>query len=434
MKRSRASRGESLLAGLVLLLLSRAFVNLFAGDKTGVPPVLPVGPVGELFLQGLAFAIATLLVARHAKRVARALTRDLVPSLVVLLGAASIAWSAAPMIGLRDVVAAGVATLFGAYLASRYDALGLVRLIAAVLVFATLASAAVVWLVPGAGIASGSHAGAWTGVFDHKNTLGMRLALGFAVVPVLAMSEPRRTGRAAWWIAGLAMGGVLLASDSKTSLAIAATLIVLAPLVARVRRRPVELAVLATTALLVAAGVVLTIPAVGPDVLDAVNPRGTLLGRTRLWLAVADEIARRPIVGFGIGGFWQDGAGPDAAIARMFPWGPNHAHNGLLELALALGATGAGLMLAHLVVVATRAVRFAVDGGSTGAAAWPLLFFVWYALSNVTYSNLAVQSTFYWTLYVAVALQLSRRSLLLRDLDRRAGSFETRSVQPEPAS
>jgi len=413
--RFRPRRLEPWLAGAALLVLGRAFASLFVGAKDGTPALLPGGDAAWLVVQLAALATVLALAASRARGVARVLTRDVGPLALVLFAVASMAWSVAPWATAREgaVMAAGL--LFGAYLASTFDVPSLARFLGGVLIVAAVASAVVAVAVPGVGVATGSHAGSWTGVFDHKNTLGMVMSLGLVVAPVLWWARP--PGRMPWL--ALAVGastlGVLAASRSKTTLAIAVALLVLAPAIARLRGRALESATVAALVALIAAVVIAATPLYAEAALEEINPRGTIQERLRLWSALAGDVSARPWTGYGLDAYWQNGGGPDADVARAFPWGPNHAHNGPIELLLELGWLGAALAFAHLLLFVARALRSVRSTRTSLAeAAWPLLFLTWYLLSNVTYSNFAGQSTLHWILYATVAFQVSRRSLLFR--------------------
>ncbi|MEL7224256.1 MAG: O-antigen ligase family protein, partial [Cyanobacteria bacterium J06576_12] len=113
---------------------------------------------------------------------------------LIVFTAVSFLWSDSPSLTLRRNVALVGTSFLGLYLASRYtfkEQLHLLGWLCGVTVASSIAFAV---LVPQLGISVGSHAGAWRGIFAHKN---VRLLITIASPrPFLCANMPRHAG--AW--------------------------------------------------------------------------------------------------------------------------------------------------------------------------------------------------------------------------------------------
>jgi exopolysaccharide production protein ExoQ len=83
----------------------------------------------------------------------------------------------------------------------------------------------------------------------------------------------------------------------------------------------------------------------------------SLTGRLPLWNELWKSAEKRPLAGHGYGGFW--GEKNVLKYSEIFAWHIPHAHNGYLDLMLAVGVIGAALYVAWVVATAVVAgVRF----------------------------------------------------------------------------
>jgi exopolysaccharide production protein ExoQ len=64
----------------------------------------------------------------------------------------------------------------------------------------------------------------------------------------------------------------------------------------------------------------------------------SLTGRTDLWTDVIALGSKRPIVGYGFGGFWTEARA--AYLKEIYIWGPLQSHNGYIEIFVNLGLIG----------------------------------------------------------------------------------------------
>ena len=162
-----------------------------------------------------------------------------------------------------------------------------------------------------------------------------------------------------------------------------------------------------------------------PDfLLQMIGKDPTLTGRTDLWALVVDDIAKRPLLGWGYSAFWSPNSPAAVEISTALMWYVPQAHNGLLEILLNIGIVGAALFI----FLWARTVRLALQCLHTQEKA--LAISTLYScggilLLGITESVLIEPaqistSVFFITgLMCEVAVKTARRHLLLARLNQR---------------
>ena len=247
--------------------------------------------------------------------------------------------------------------------------------------------------------------GDWDGLATQKNALGNHGLIGVMVFLIAARTF--RRFRVPFYVMAALSILILVGSNSKTSLGAglitAASFVVF--LVFRSRKTlagAVTIALgtgLSITALFVTANLEAIAGRLGRDV--------TFSGRTALWNEVLAAIGRKPWLGFGYDGYF---GGPLSESHRInaypgFEWGPNHAHNALMESALHVGIPLTLVYLAFNI----RAIARATDHvrwvrGPLGL--FPLVFLTMMSMTSLTESGIFTQR-FGVTLFV-IAIVLAK--------------------------
>jgi O-antigen ligase len=170
--------------------------------------------------------------------------------------------------------------------------------------------------------------------------------------------------------------GLLLATKSRTSLAG----LVVAVLVVQCVRLTRGTALLALGVCWLASTLALAAvlihgewrPPTGFLLLGRADPEetATLTGRTELWEALDDYMEKRPLMGYGYGGFWTPARVENVSEGQGWGVGVPDAHSLYYDLVLNVGLIGAG---AYLVAAARFGVRAAVQYFATGEADGGLL-------------------------------------------------------------
>lgn len=232
--------------------------------------------------------------------------------------------------------------------------------------------------------------GEWRGIFSHKNTLGSMMVIAL-VTYVFAHLDRVGVGLGMRLVnlATLLLAAVLLLfSGSATSLV---TLFVTAAVVgyAAVARRTGlvrgPLMLLAVWLMAVIAFVVLSDLGAFTELL---GKDLTLTGRTDMWIATIPLIEARPLWGYGYG---------NDMIRRMFD--VVHVHNGYLQLTIAVGLVGLGLLLGLLVQIGWKCYAHAMASTSP-LSLWPLAIFVALITTNFSEASLLAAAHIGWLLLV----------------------------------
>jgi len=190
-------------------------------------------------------------------------------------------------------------------------------------------------------------AGAWRGVFGHKNAAAAVIAMLVFVGLAVFRSGQRATG------AGLTAASALflVGSEGKSAAALCLAVLAITGLFSLLR------GLLARAALTLGLVLVLNLFSVGTVLNDglarivATLPLdATFTGRTDVWRFAVDAVAQRPLTGYGFSAFWGTSGVRDSAEAEGTWAGvAAHSHNGYLDTAVNLGLVG--LVLTGLVLV-----------------------------------------------------------------------------------
>jgi exopolysaccharide production protein ExoQ len=393
---------ETAFVVLAMLVLTGGAVGMLTNESRYAVDLAAGDPLRQT-LYAVIYAGVAALAALRWRAMLAVLRNDALLTGLLLLATASIIWSVAPDITLRRVIALWGTTLVGVYLAARFPVRVQLRLLAWTLGIAAMASLAVVLVMPGYGLSSEHHVGAWRGIFTHKQTLGRYMVLGALAFLLLA-----RGGRRTAWLGAALCAALLVLSTSATAIVVAAALLVLLPLANWARTRsPASLLMLAGAAAVLGIAALLGLE-YREALVQMVGKDPTLTGRTDVWSAVLRVLPERLWLGWGFGAFWLGWASDSAAVWDAVGWTPPHAHNGVLDLWLNLGVAGVAAFSAALVLLFARAVRWLRSTpGAEGL--WPILFLVFFILYNVPSRLILQTNDLIWVVYVALAFSLARR-------------------------
>jgi O-antigen ligase len=326
--------------------------------------------------------------------------------IMILIALASYFWSDFPARTLRSCIGLIGTTLFGVYLGSRYTLKEQLKLL--VWAYGIIAVMSILFAValPRYGVEQAVHAGAWRGIFNHKNLLGRGMTLGgiiFALSPSLFEQKDR-------WLCrmGLGITCLLLVMAKSSSSLINFTLLIISLTAYRILRFRYLLLIPAFIALLTLSATIFHIYTENADeLLGLIGKDPSLTGRTDIWVWVREMIDQRPWLGYGFTGFWQGLDGASAYVIRAARWPVPYSHNGILDLWLDLGLLGVGTYLLGFVINFSRAIflaRFSI--GLDGM--WPLIFLTYLILTNATEGGILAQNSIFWVLYTALSLSITK--------------------------
>jgi O-antigen ligase len=346
------------------------------------------------------YAIALFFIARRWQPVVRQLAkRGKLILFIVFLVVGSTLWSDFPDITLRRSVIFLGRTFYGIYFATRYTLKQQAQLIAWGFGVVVVMSVIFATVLRKYGLMAGIHAGAWRGIYMHKNSLGIQMSLSAAIFLMLLLGNDRK--KWATW-AGFVVSVVLvILSRSSTGLVSLMTLIALIPLCCILRFRWNLMVPISITTLVVCGGGGILLAGYLEDFFGSMGKDLTLTGRTDLWPYVWEMIKQRPWLGYGYEGFWRGLDSASGAIWRAVGWTPPHAHNGLLELLLMFGWVGTSIYLLGFFINFLKSLAL-IHVNKSPESFWPVLYLGYTILTNITEKNILGGMS--WSFYIAVSL------------------------------
>ncbi|WP_310488212.1 O-antigen ligase family protein [Chamaesiphon sp. VAR_69_metabat_338] len=374
------------------------------------------------------FAISLILLTLRWKSVLSVLRKDRFISTLLAVSLLSILWSVVPAVSIVRNIALLGSSLFGLYLASRYSLREQLQLLAWAFGIAIALSLIFAIALPKYGIMTSTHAGKWRGMFTHKNVLGKSMILSSLIFALTALNE-RRHQILLW--SGLGLSVLLLVMSSSSSSLINFLIIAAIFWLVKIVRLPYPMMIPMMFALAIVAIVTnLWLLDNMAKLLSSFGKDASLTGRVDLWPAVLDKIGQRPWLGYGFSGFWgRDWDSECAYVWRVTGWTPPNSHNGLLDLWLDLGLLGLGVFSIGLVLSSIRGLVW-VRKCRTADAMWPILYIIYFWLSNQTESALLVQNEIYWLLYVTVVLSLANLKDYMKQLPIQSVNLVKQTSKP----
>lgn len=324
------------------------------------------------------------------------------PSVFIFIGlvTASITWSSSPSLTSTRAVAFLGTNLFGLYLASRYTLKQQVLLFTQAFGIIVLVSMIFALIMPKYGVMSGIHAGAWRGVYNHKNGLGKWMVLSTAIFFLQSIRNPKPH---ILIYLGLISSTLLLVMSKSSASVVNLFVVVIVFLVLKTWRWNYLVMVPATLLVtLLGSGFFLWFNSNSSVLFSSVGKDSSLSGRTELWSLAFESACKRPFFGYGYGSFWENPNGASIEIWQVINWRAPNAHNGFIDLFLGLGLAGVvilGIGFVNTFIQSTICLR----RGKTSDEFWPLIFMIYFVLSNLSESALMLQNELFTVTYVTLA-------------------------------
>jgi exopolysaccharide production protein ExoQ len=316
-----------------------------------------------------------------------------------LLAAISCCWSPDPISSVRLIFLPLVLLVSSAYLSLTFNPEEMVGLIAKASALFAVGSIVGQFMLNSV---QDTLLQGWSGLYGHKNYLGVGMAIGIASLFALRT----RWNFSRWCMLILFLVMLLLARSASASISALSVVGIFT-----IKRLPrfvrLSLPVVAAVAL------VSLIWTSDVDnfiqwVFNLVGKDTTLTGRNDIWYFVSVQMRDRPILGYGYQGFWSPHQ--DIVIANL-GWNPGHAHNGFLDIILTLGLIGLFLLIAVLLDGVRCGRRVRVRWGDF-AGGWLLLVMWLEVLNNMTeadYMGVAPLWTLFVIAYFSCSLAASKR-------------------------
>jgi len=351
------------------------------------------------------YALTLAAIAWKAK--AMAITALRMPFMLALIALAGLSclWSIDPGLSQRRGLAIAMTCLAGMFIGTRYDWKTLLRMFGMVWLTVSVLSFLTALLNPSFGVMQDVHVGAWMGLYFEKNQLGGNMARAAFLCGFLFLMD--RPWRKLWAFGVVLCAVMVLFTTSKTALL--GLLLGMAVLgIGAWMKRGLLTGLVITWAGVVMAGIFVAVMIFAPELIFAALGRDpSLTGRTDIWAALVDMIGQRPWFGYGYGAFWATDSEPAYWVREILEWDAPTAHNGWLEVALALGLVGLACLVLDFCMTLWRALRSSL---STWTGIFALGVCVQFILFSLSESISLQQNDLTWITYVAVAAQLTKRA------------------------
>jgi exopolysaccharide production protein ExoQ len=354
--------------------------------------------------------LGLLLMILNPARAGRLLVLNVLLICLLLYSFASTLWSIDAQTTSMRSLALVLSTLGAIGLASHFEGLKLVRIVAIAMTVGTGLSF-LFWL---RGDPMVWDSLAWVGlrgVFSHKNLLGQCCVIAVVLGAALAMQKnilDRVLGLAVVLL-GLRMA--LLAQSATAYVAIAIGLSVLALFV--ILSRP-WLPGFLKPAILLATGVAAMLVAVfRSQIIQLLGREENLTGRDEIWGYVLEQIRDRPMFGYGYRAYFTAPQNVDE-IERVLDHAYDQAHSSILQTILDLGFFGLALLAIWIAIAMRRAPQAVFDPAQR---AW-LALLIALSFNALTEALIMSPTGFTWLTYqiciVALAGPLVERAMAAR--------------------
>jgi exopolysaccharide production protein ExoQ len=135
----------------------------------------------------------------------------------------------------------------------------------------------------------------------------------------------------------------------------------------------------------------------------------TLTGRTTIWSVLLTSLAKRPWLGYGYSAFWEGTKGESANAIYAMNWPRlSYAENGVLELALELGAVGVLLYVLAYLHSYRRLGRLLSSTSGRPELLWYASILFLAAITNIEAGSIASPNSMEWLVFVIMAAGIQK--------------------------
>ncbi len=312
-------------------------------------------------------------------------------------------WSETPVLSLKFSVVQFIVSWLAAHLVRKYDWQDICKYLCRMCLISGVLSAFVALAIPSMGI----NEKGWLGIFPFPIKLGTCMALSIALWSIQPMNS--------LWRRVIAIGAIMLSSlllilsNSSQALFTLITLLIFLGILTIMRQftpRQVSVIIILLISFLLASYVIISSNL--ETIFAVVGKDMTLTGRTEFWPQMLASLEKRPILGYGVQGFWQSWRGeanPAGHILNSGGFVPPNGHNGFLDLAMELGWLGLIIFSLSFALNFVRAATLWKQANFLEAAL-PSMLLVYIVMANISETQLFI--TYYiWFCYVLVAVKLN---------------------------
>ena len=389
---------EQIIILYLLLQFSSALIPLLLTDPYDIESDSSLAR--NLWLPAYAFVM--LVSFRYLPKMVRMAVFSPILVVCVLWCGISFFWSIEPSITMRRSFALLITTVFGIFLAARYDWNELIQRLAFVFLIGAVVSLFLGAFMPVYGQMQEIHYGAWRGAWLEKNSFGLNMAKGLLLMMCAFAMQPKRGW--IWVPGGLLCFALVLLSTSKAAL-LAALVAISGFFVIRVFRRFPFLRIPLMYGVVLSISTLTFLMIFMPDAMfELIGKDRTLTGRTDIWDALILAIQDKPLLGYGYGAFWNNPLGPSYWTRFSLEWGVPTAHNGWIETWLSAGLVAVVLFAILYICTLFLALDRLYRGGVENY--WVILSTVVFLMVSLSESMVLQRNDLSWVMFVATSAKL----------------------------
>lgn len=331
---------------------------------------------------------------------------------VLIVSTLSALWSETPWVALKFGLIQLFVSLFAAQIARKNNLDVLEKYIRWMCLIAAILSLCTVIAAPSIGVGledTPPYGTRWIGIFPFPIKLGTCMALSITLWINHLMSSPRQRLIS---FGAIALSFLLLvkASSAQAIFTLIALLGFLVLLNFLQRFDPKQTIVVGVLLVVGFAVMYIGVTENLEAIFSSVGKDTTLTGRTEFWPQLLEAIEKRPILGYGVQGFWQPWRGaqnPAGHIIAVRGFIPPNGHNGFLDLAVEIGFLGLTLFFLSFILTFVQGITLWKRSQSSGAA-FPLILLLYVIMANVSETQLFV-TNYIWFSYVLMSVRLNMR-------------------------
>jgi exopolysaccharide production protein ExoQ len=388
----------------LLTLIARQTVY-FSGPAHSSYAILYGAARGSRVFLYLNYAILAAFVAVGWPGIWIRLKQNLLLSATLALSFSSVLWTSSVKITAQMFVEISLCTLFACYLSIRLSSRQLMQILMFMGVVASLLSIVFAIALPSYGIFAGYGTSAWQGICNHKNTLGVSSA--YLLLPAFFATQYSRSTRSAY---GLLIVLLIFMSQSRGAWFYALGVVAFVAwlhLYRRLGRSESLLLVLITGVICVA--LIVLIAVYFSNLAAIVGKDPTMSGRFKIYKEVWLAILKRPVLGYGLGGFWFPGSLESQRLGLAIGWANiGYSESGILELALQIGFLGVALVLGMIATAVIRAIKLLRSPFYSPRVGWFLTILVLAMFTNIDAGWFLTADTLDWVLIVIACIGLNQ--------------------------
>jgi O-antigen ligase len=393
---------EKLFLGFAFLVLQGAFVGLAASIGTESSASSDGSDIQHMMAFVLLISGTMFFARKSLGEMWRAVGANLTYFVLPLIVVASVAWSVEPSLTLKRSILALAVCGFDLYVATTVGMDRILKFLSITISISAIASVFFALAIPTIGreVTEGL-IGDWRGVFPQKNTFGQVMSIGVFVEMGL-MIRARRPSFMGIVKVSLFMLLIMMA-HSASSILSAVLAVIFSAFYLSFRHGSGSTIICALLTVGVSA---IFLGFAGLDwssVFDLLDRDPSLTGRTDLWVYIEEAIREKPLFGWGYMAFWTPDSNNVTYIQHQINWSAPNAHNGYLELALAVGIVGMGGLVVTGIWAFRRVALLIVQKNDLGALL--LIISVQFIVANLTESSMINASVFGWNVFSIFGLK-----------------------------